>query len=98
LRLDPATRSVTAYNAEGVVTTVTADGASVWFVTGDDPSSPVPRPAALIKLGEDMKVQHRIVLGNGVTAGGSLIALGSLWLSPLNKDEVLRIPLSAIGG
>ena len=97
-RLDPATGSVTACNAQGVVATVSADGASVWFVSGDDPSSPVPRPASLIRLGEDMTVEHRIPLGSGVTTGGSLIAFGSLWLSPLNKDEVLRIPLGAIGG
>lgn len=98
VRLDPATQAVRTYNAQGVVTTLSADGTSVWFVTGDDPTSSAPRPAALIQLGEDMTVRHRVPLGNGVTTGGSLIAFGSLWLFPLNKDEVLRIPLSAIGG
>ena len=97
LRVDPATQSVSSYDAQGLVTTLSADGASVWFVSGDDPTSPLPRPAALIQLGEDMTVRHRLPLGN-VSTGGSLIAFGSLWLSPLNTDEVLRIPLSAIGG
>jgi hypothetical protein len=67
-------------------------GDNAWFVTSGNPDYSRNRPAYLIELRPNDTVARRIALGSNFISGGTLAALGSIWVSDWIHPLVIRIP------
>jgi streptogramin lyase len=86
-RIDPSTNTVSSIlDVGGEARGITGVGDDAWCVASRNGT------AYLIELRPDDTVARRIALGHGVTSGGTLAALGSIWVGDWIKPLVIRIP------
>jgi hypothetical protein len=92
-RIDPATNAVSSVlDIGGFTFGITGVGDNAWFVASGNPDYSRNRSAYLIELRPNDTVARRIALGPDFISGGTLAALGSIWVSDWIHPLVIRIP------
>jgi DNA-binding beta-propeller fold protein YncE len=92
-RIDPSTNAVSSIlDVGGFAWGITGVGENAWFVVSGNADYSRDQGAYLIELRPNDTVARRIALGPGFISGGTLAALGSIWVGDWINPLVIRIP------
>jgi DNA-binding beta-propeller fold protein YncE len=92
-RIDPSTNAVSSIlDVGGFAWGITGVGENAWFVVSGNADYSRNQEAYLIELRPNDTVARRIALGPGFISGGTLAALGSIWVGDWIKPLVIKIP------